>query len=100
MSVAQFRIREAIQLIKNIEAQYDPDQKGYVLYSDFKRFIVRNYGSDRSTISKYRDILILFKFIKLDQLDPEIVRITYRDSQEYKDIKHANSWFDDSKTPQ
>lgn len=81
-----FRVREALELIKRLEDELDRERKGFIFYRDFKKYIAKRFGSDKTTIRKYLDILELFEFAHRDPIDYEIIKITYKNSPEYKNL--------------
>lgn len=82
-----FTINNAIKLAEELARLYDPNNTGQINYTDFKRYIITNHGSDKKTISKYREVLELFNLAKIDEYGAGIMYLTHKNSADYQKHK-------------
>jgi len=82
-----FTVSDAIRLVEDLAKKYDPHDLGQINYSDFKRHIITNHGSDKKTIAKYREVLELFGLARVDEYGAGIMFLTYKNSEDYKKYK-------------
>ena len=81
--VKKTTLQDAIEIVKDIEAFYDPDHQGYITYEDFKRYIRRHKGMDRSTVYNYKALLESFNLLKEDEYGAGLLYLTYKTSVDY-----------------
>jgi len=74
----------SIKLVTILERLFDPERRGYIFFHEYKSYIYRTFGTDKTTVRKYLDILETFGLAKRDKLDYERINLTYRDSNDYK----------------
>lgn len=86
---AAFRVNDAIEM--TLELARSPD--GYVFFNGkeipyiwietFRRYVVTHYGSDKSTIRKYKQVLEDFSLMR-DNMDIGRLEFTYENSPTYQ----------------